>query len=96
MAVEARFVNDTLVLGGELDRAAASQLWPQLAAHAGSVARIDLQATTRLDSAGLALLSHLAGPGLELLGHPAGLDELIAAYRLSPQLGFSPPHSPVV
>lgn len=96
MAAEARFVNDTLVLDGVLDRAAAGQLWPQLAARTGTLERIDLQAVSRLDSAGLALLSRLAGPRLELVGQPSGLDELIAAYRLSPQLGFSPPLSPVV
>ena len=69
---------------------------PQQAPGPSQTALSSRLAFTNLLAAGLALLSHLAGPGLELLGHPAGLDELIAAYRLSPQLGFSPPHSPVV
>ena len=96
MAAEAHLADGRLVLSGELDRAAASALWPQLAAHAGSVQHIDLQAVPRLDSAGLAMLASLAAPQLRLSGTPAGLDELIAAYRLSPQLGFTSTLSPVV
>lgn len=90
MPAEASLVNGTLVVCGVLDRAAATALWPQLAPQAGQLARIDLQAVTALDSAGLALLSSLAGPQLELVGRPAGLDELVAAYRLGPQLGLAP------
>ena len=96
MAAEARLANGTLVLSGVLDRTAASALWAQLGAHAGSVQQIDLQAVTAVDSAGVALLSSLASPGVQLAGKPAGLDELIAAYRLSPQLGFTSSLSPVV
>ena len=96
MAAEANLADGRLVLSGELDRAAASVLWAQLGAHAGSIVHIDLQAVTAVDSAGLALLSSLASPALQLAGKPAGLDELVAAYRLSPHLGFTSSLSPVV
>ena len=97
MAAEAQLGNDgTLVLSGVLDRAAASVLWPQLAAHAGRVQRVDLQAVSRLDSSGLALLSQLAGPALDVLGQPQGLDELVAAYRLDAHLGLPSSPSSVV
>lgn len=97
MAAEARLGNDgTLVLSGVLDRAAASILWPQLAAHAGRVQRVDLQAVSRLDSSGLALLSQLAGPALEVIGQPQGLDELVAAYRLDAHLCLPSSPSSVV
>ena len=54
--------------------------------------RFDLQAVTRIDSAGLALLAELAaraGGGITVDGTPAGLAELRAAYRLDPALGFA-------
>lgn len=96
MAAEARLDNGTLILSGVLDRAAVGTLWPQLAAHAGQLQRLDLHAVNRLDSAGLALLSQLAGPGLEVRGQPQGLDELVAAYRLGAQLDLPSPSCTVV
>lgn len=99
MAAEAHLADGTLVLSGPLDRDAASRLWPQLAAHAGSLRHIDLQQVSRVDSAGLALLATLAtlaSSDVTLTGAPDGLNELTAAYRLSPQLGFASSPSSVV
>ncbi|MEA5667163.1 STAS domain-containing protein [Stenotrophomonas sp. ATCM1_4] len=90
----ARIEGDTLHLAGVLDRAAVTALWPQLARVPGTLRQLDLQLLERVDSAGLAVLGELAarlrahGP-VQVLGAPAGLDELRAAYRLSPSLDFN-------
>ncbi|MEN5207182.1 STAS domain-containing protein [Stenotrophomonas terrae] len=89
-----RTEGDTLLLAGVIDRAAVVALWPQLARGLGPVRQLDLQAVERIDSAGLALLSELAArlraqAGGNVSGAPAGLDELCAAYRLSPSLDFN-------
>jgi len=89
-----RSEGDTLLLAGVLDRAAVTTLWPQLARGLGPVRQLDLQAVERVDSAGLALLAELAARlraqgGGGIVGTPAGLDELGAAYRLSPSLDFN-------
>ncbi|QIL19434.1 STAS domain-containing protein [Thermomonas sp. HDW16] len=79
-----------LRLSGTLDRAAASVLWPQAATALESATVLDLQAVDAVDSAGLALLVALAermqDPQVD--GSPRGLDELRAAYRLTPTLSF--------
>ncbi|HIE1100430.1 STAS domain-containing protein [Stenotrophomonas maltophilia] len=86
---------DTLRLRGVLDRAAVIALWPQLQALPAQLARLELGEVERLDSAGLALLAELAararkgGHPLAISGAPAGLNELSAAYRLSPDLDFN-------
>lgn len=90
----ARIEGDALFLAGTLDRAAAVTLWPRLARQAGQLRRLDLQAVERVDSAGVALLAELAARlhdngGGAITGTPAGLDELRAAYRLSPSLDFN-------
>ncbi len=86
---------DALVFSGVLDRTAATALWPQAAPLLAGVARLDLRDVAQLDSAGLALLAELAeraraqrGQPVDVVGSPAGLDELRAAYRLSPTLDF--------
>ncbi|WP_066098483.1 STAS domain-containing protein [Xanthomonas massiliensis] len=82
---------DTLVLNGVLDRAAATALWPQAQAQAAGIARIDLAAVPRVDSAGLALLAELcarAGHAVAVEHAPAELAELRAAYRMGPGLDF--------
>ena len=83
-----------LLLSGTLGRDAVVQLWPQLARLPGAVRTLDLHAVDGVDSAGVALLAELAqrlrGHGAGGIdGSPAGLDELRAAYRLSPQLDFN-------
>ena len=90
----ARIEGDALFLAGILDRAAAVTLWPQLARQAGQLRRLDLHAVERVDSAGVALLAELAARlrgngGGAITGTPARLDELRAAYRLSPSLDFN-------
>lgn len=85
---------DALVFGGALDRAAAAALWPQATAQSAGVQRIVMTDVTAVDSAGLALLAELAArlrasstaPRFE--GQPAGLADLQAAYRLTPELDF--------
>lgn len=95
-ASDARVVrqDDALVFSGALDRAAAAALWPQASAQLAGVQRIVLTNVTTVDSAGLALLAELAararaaGAPVRLEGHPAGLADLQAAYRLAPGLDF--------
>ncbi|KHL55062.1 STAS domain-containing protein [Xanthomonas cannabis] len=84
---------DTLVVTGVLDRAAVTAAWPQAAAQLDGVRTLDLSGVQRLDSAGVAMLAELAarvrGTGTAaVVGEASGLDELRAAYRLSPTLEF--------
>lgn len=81
---------EALVFAGALDRAAAAALWPQARALVAGSRRFDLRAVSAVDSAGLALLAELAAqaPGVDVLGEPAGLAELRAAYRLDAALDF--------
>ncbi len=82
-------------LAGALDRAAAVALWPQLQTLPAAVSVLDLDAVTRVDSAGVALLAELmararaAGRTLALHGTPPGFTELSAAYRLNASLDFN-------
>lgn len=78
---------------GELVGAAVPALWRGLVAQPAGLRRIDIERVTRIDSAGLALLSAIAdaagGAGsVEIAGDPPGLAGLRAAYRLDPALGF--------
>lgn len=89
-----RIEGDTLHLAGVLDRDAVTELWPQLVRGLGPLRQLDLQTVERIDSAGLALVSELAARlraqgGGNITGAPAGLQELCAAYRLSPTLDFN-------
>ena len=85
---------DALVFTGALDRTAAAALWPQAAAQVTGAQRIVLTNVTTVDSAGLALLAELAarlrasGAAPRFEGQPAGLADLQAAYRLTPELDF--------
>jgi len=83
---------DALVFAGALLRDDVAALWRQASAALDGVRRFDLQAVSRIDSAGLALLAELAtraGGGIAIDGTPAGLAELRAAYRLDAALGFA-------
>jgi len=85
---------DALLFSGALDRAAAAVLWPQASAQCAGAQRIVLTNVTTVDSAGLALLSalaarlHASGITPRFEGQPAGLADLQAAYRLTPELDF--------
>ena len=95
---------DALVLAGALDRGAVVALWPQLSTDLAGVRTLDLRGVERVDSAGVALLAEVvarlragnAQAGPELLGSPAGLAELAAAYRLTPRLEFQAAPTPAV
>ncbi|PJJ97721.1 anti-sigma B factor antagonist [Lysobacteraceae bacterium NML91-0213] len=83
---------DALVFAGALLRDGVSALWPAALRVVGGARRFDLGAVTRIDSAGLALLSALsaqAGGDVLVVGEPAGLLELRAAYRMQMDLDFS-------
>lgn len=82
----------TLAFAGALVRDAVPGLWPQALAGATDATGFDLQAVTRIDSAGLALLAALAartGHLVQVQGLPDGLADLRAAYRLTPSLAFA-------
>lgn len=89
-AASVRKDGEALVFAGALDRAAAAALWPQARALVAGARRFDLTQVSSVDSAGLALLAELAAqaPDVAVVGEPAGLAELRAAYRLDASLGF--------
>ncbi|MCD9032213.1 STAS domain-containing protein [Luteimonas sp. Y-2-2-4F] len=86
---------DALTFAGPLLRETVPPLWPAALRALDGVRRFDLQAVPRIDSAGLALLVELAARagggsgGIGIAGAPAGLDELLAAYRLRADLDFN-------
>lgn len=80
---------ETLVFRGALERAVVASLWRQAQSLRAGLSRLDLTAVAHVDSAGLALLAELAGDGLDVIGAPAGLAELRAAYRLDDRLAFA-------
>lgn len=82
---------DTLVFTGVLSRDQVPALWQQALVPGTAVARLDLTAVERVDSAGLAMLSALAGAGRPVVttGTPAGLADLCVAYRLDDALAFA-------
>ena len=90
----ARRDGDTLRVSGAVVRASVPGLWRTAQPQAAGARCIDISAATRIDRAGLALLSALAtaaarGAPVEVAGTPPGLDELRAAYRLDAALGFA-------
>ena len=91
-APRVRRQGEALVFSGSLLRDDVPGAWaPALASLTGATS-LDLAQVPRIDSAGLAMLSALAaraGGELEIIGNPLGLEELRAAYRLSPSLDFS-------
>ena len=82
---------DALAFTGALLRDDVAAVWRQVAGSLDGVRRFELGAVDRIDSAGLALLVELATRcgGVVVDGVPAGLAELRAAYRLTPQLDFA-------
>jgi phospholipid transport system transporter-binding protein len=83
-------IGEALRFAGALSRADIAALWKQATTQLDGVRRFDLNAVTRVDSAGVALLAELAARcgGVEIEGLPPGLAELRAAYRLTPALAF--------
>ncbi|AWV05793.1 STAS domain-containing protein [Marilutibacter maris] len=81
---------DALVFDGALVREACAALWRLLQPLLAGARRIDLEAVTAIDSAGLALLAEVAArAGIDTVtGTPPGLPELRAAYRLDTGLGY--------
>ena len=79
-----------LRLSGTLDRNAATSLWPQASAAVGDANVLDVTAVDVVDSAGLAMLVALAArmDDVRIEGAPRGMDDLLAAYRLTPTLAF--------
>lgn len=89
---------ETLRFAGALVRGQATALWRQALPLLGGARRFDLAGASRVDSAGVALLAELAalaaggggaGGAIVIEGHPPGLAELRAAYRLKPDLDFA-------
>ncbi|AKC86746.1 STAS domain-containing protein [Pseudoxanthomonas suwonensis] len=86
-----------LRLAGPLDRTAAIAHWPALPPLLDGVRVLDVSGVQRLDSAGLALLAEACaqvaarGGAPQVVGSPAGLAELRAAYRLDEALAFADP-----
>lgn len=88
-AASVRRDGDALAFAGDVVAASVPALWSQVQAGRAGAARLDLTGVTTLDSAGLALLTELAGDGaLAVDGTPPGLTELCRAYRLTPTLAF--------
>ncbi|ETC83160.1 STAS domain-containing protein [Xanthomonas hortorum] len=84
---------DTLALTGVLDRAAVTAAWPQAIAQLDGIRTLDLSGVQRLDSAGVAMLAELSARvrstgTVTVVGEGSRLDELRAAYRLSPTFDF--------
>jgi phospholipid transport system transporter-binding protein len=95
---------EALRFAGALVRDQVPALWRQALPLVGGARRFDLAGASRVDSAGVALLAELATlagrggggagdgvahPGVLIEGHPPGLAELRAAYRLKPDLDFA-------
>ena len=90
LASSVRRDGERMVFTGDLDRGAATQLWPQASASAVGAKVLDVSAVTAIDSAGLAMLVALAAgmDDVHVEGAPRGMTELLAAYRLTPTLAF--------
>jgi len=96
---------EALRFAGALVRDQVPALWRQALPLVGGARRFDLAGASRVDSAGVALLAELATlagrgggggagdgvahAGVLIEGHPPGLAELRAAYRLKPDLDFA-------
>lgn len=91
MAAGVRREGESLVFTGDLVRSACAGLWRQLLAQHDGAHVFDLRAVGSIDSAGLALLAEVAARSdrPEVIGQPAGLAELRAAYRLDAQLRYA-------
>lgn len=83
---------DALMFSGALTRGQVAALWRQALPMLDAARCLDLCAVSHVDSAGLALLAELAARTRDdaaIVGEPAGLRELCAAYRLSPTLAYA-------
>ena len=93
---------EALRFAGALVRDQVPALWRQASPLVAGARRFDLAGASRVDSAGVALLAELAAlaarggadrgglhAGVVIEGHPPGLAELRAAYRLKPDLDFA-------
>ena len=91
LASSVRRDGERMVFTGDLDRGAATQLWPQASASAVGAKVLDVGNVASVDSAGLAMLVALARQvGITtVIGAPIGYAELRAAYRLDDALGFA-------
>ena len=74
---------ETLALHGELDQDLLVPLWEARAQATAGTAIIDLSQTTRVDTAGLALLVHFVA---QLVGKSENLQTLIGLYNLPADL----------
>ncbi|AIC10158.1 STAS domain-containing protein [Xylella fastidiosa] len=90
---------NSLVLSGPLNRDAAIGLWSEIQAQSKSngVCQLNLAGIKQLDSTGVALLAEVmerirvqGGSVPTIVAPPAGLKELLAAYRMSSDLQFQP------
>lgn len=89
MGAEAQLDEQGVVhISGALDRSAATRLWPQIATMIKRANTLDVGRITRLDSAGLALISCVAQTGLPIRNHASGSADLATAYRLNDQLAL--------
>lgn len=83
---------DALHVSGDVTGEHVPTLWRSARPQCAGARSIDIAGVTRIDSAGLALLSALAdaagSAGIEVTGSPPGLADLRAAYRLDAGLGF--------
>ncbi len=83
---------ETLALHGELDQDLLVPLWEARAQATAGTAIIDLSQTTRVDTAGLALLVHFValirrqGREAQLVGKSENLQTLIGLYNLPADL----------
>ncbi len=85
-------IGDVLRFRGALVRAHCAALWRQSLPLLPGARRFALEAVTRADSAGIALLAELAAradDGIAFDGEPGEMRALRAAYRLGPTLGFA-------
>ncbi|EIY5133836.1 lipid asymmetry maintenance protein MlaB [Klebsiella quasipneumoniae] len=79
---------ETLALHGELDQDLLVPLWEVRAQATAGTAIIDLSQTTRVDTAGLALLMHFValirrqGREARLIGKSENLQTLVGLYNL--------------
>jgi phospholipid transport system transporter-binding protein len=83
---------DVLRFSGALVRAHCASLWRQSLPLLPGVRRFGLEAVTRADSAGIALLAELAAradDGISFDGEPGEMRALRTAYRLGPTLEFA-------
>jgi len=92
-AASIQIQDDTLHVHGVLDRNAVIALWAQINQLPPSLNVLNVQAVTGIDSSGLALLVELMAQlrikgTANIIGKPPGLEELGAAYRLTPTLEF--------